>query len=242
MTLGRFANRLTEALLRSADYRETTQAGRAEPEVPHYVITISREAGALGSSVARAAGDILGWPVYDQELLNKIGHHMGTQIDMLQLIDEKPVNWLEQSVVNLVSDYNLSHDSYMVHLIAIVRALAEQGHCILVGRGANFLSPSDRTLRVRLVGERKDRIARMQESLKLTEKAATRWVETKDRERRDFVRLNFGQQVEDAHLYDLVLNTSRLSVPECARLIVTQLHAAQQRPQSVQVPSPVGVS
>ena len=41
---------------------------------PKLCITISREAGARGSTVARLVGKKLGWTVYDQELLEYIAH------------------------------------------------------------------------------------------------------------------------------------------------------------------------
>jgi cytidylate kinase len=218
---------LAEVLLRASQYQEVS-GGPREP-TPSYLITISREAGALGTSVARAVGKLLGWPVYDRELLEHIGKEMGTQADILKAIDEKPISWLEECVLNLVAEYNLSHDSYMIHLLATLRGLAEQGNGVIVGRGANFVVPRETTLNVRLVADRKDRVANLQRLLDLPEKEASRWEEKTNRERHDFVRRHFGQDVGDPHLYDLVLNTSRWSVDECAEVIVGALNRLQAR-------------
>jgi len=226
------ASRLSEILLeslgtvvRADDYKEQKKSGDTGPR--HNVITISREAGAKGTTIARAVGKLLGWPVYDHELLDRVGKEMGTHVDLVKLVDEKPMSWLEQCVVSLVSEYNLSHDSYMVHLIATVRALGEEGNCVIVGRGANLILPHNQTLNVRLVGNLKNRIAHIQDKLKLSDKEAARWVEKTNKQRHDFVHNHFGKDVADLSNYDLGLNTSRLGVAECADTIVTTLHRLQ---------------
>jgi len=220
-------------LLQGTDYKENQRPARTAPL--RHVITISREAGALGTTVARAVGERLGWPTYDHEMLDRVGKEMGLHVDMVKLIDEKPMSWLEECIVNLVSQYNLSHDKYMVRLTAIIRSLGEQGNCVIVGRGANFLLPGETTLNVRLVGARKDRVAHMQRKLNLSEKEAARWVEKTDSQRHDFIKGHFGKEVDHPLLYDLVLNTSRLSADDCAEVIIAALHRIQAR-------KPAGVS
>jgi len=96
MNRRRLSERLAEILLRASEYKELSGRAAPEPPAPHYLITISREPGALGTTVARAVGKLLGWPIYDRELLDRIGKEMGTQGDVLELIDEKPMSWLEE--------------------------------------------------------------------------------------------------------------------------------------------------
>jgi len=229
MNASKLSEYVVGALVQANKYKELSKKEAGEPPLLHDMITLSREPGAQGTTVARAVGKLLGWPVYDHELLDYIGKEMGTQVNVLKLIDEKPMSWLEQCVVDLVSEYNLSQDSYMVHLIATLRGLAQQGHCVIVGRGANFVLPHDTTLNVRLVANLKHRIANIQQGKQLPEKEAARWVEKTDRERHDFVKRHFGKEVGDPHLYDLVLNSARLSVDECADVIVSTLHRLQAR-------------
>jgi len=223
---------LAAALVRASDYKDRYPHEGAESKAEPITITISREPGAQGASVGRAVGQLLGWPVYDHELLDRIGKEMGTHVDMLKLIDEKPVGWLEQAVVSAISKHNLNQDSYMVHLVATVRGLAQTGHCIIVGRGATFILPGDSTLKVRLVADHKDRVANIKRTLNLSDKEATRWVEKTQHERHDFVKRHFGKDATDPHLYNLVLNSSRLSIEECAEIIAATLLRLQSRQQA----------
>ncbi len=227
MTQKSLSDSLVAALARIPDHEHQVVAERAYPHP--FSIAISREPGSKGTEVAREVGRRLGWAVYDQELVDVVAQEMGMQVDMLRLMDEKPMSWLEQCVVTMVSQYNLNHDSYMVHLIAAVRSLGQRGHCVIVGRGANFLLPPAETLHVRLVGDLAHRIAHVRRLRGLTEKEAKRWVDKTAHEREDFTRKYFGKDVTDPHQYDVLVNTSRLTVPECAEVIVEGLQRLEAR-------------
>jgi hypothetical protein len=54
-----------------------------------------------------------------------------------------------------------------------------------------------------------------------------RRVRVTDRERSDFIEDHFREDPSDPRSYDLVLNTSRLSLSSCASLVVETLHQLQ---------------
>jgi len=122
--------------------------------------------------------------------------------------------------------------AYLYHLSKVVLALAAHGDCILVGRGVAQFLPPERTLRVRLVAPLANRIAAMQERTGLGREEAARRVATTDQDRTKFVRENLHKDPADPTLYDLVLNTARLSVEECAELIEQTLRCFQARKPS----------
>jgi len=235
MNPSELSEHVAATLLQAGEYRELSGRAAKEPTGRRYVITISREAGAQGTSVARAVGKRLSWQVYDGELLDRVAKEMGSEVNVLHLIDEKPVSWLLECIQSLAAQYHLSQDSYMVHLIATVRSLAQQGNCVIVGRGANFMLPHDTSLNVRLVAGHKDRVATLQRLRQVPEKEAARLEEQIGRERFDFVKRRFGKDVNDPHFYDLVLNTSHLSVDDCAEVIVAALRRLEARKHSAKL-------
>jgi hypothetical protein len=184
-------------------------------------IAISREAGAPGVEIGEAAGERLGWPVYDREVLEMIAQKAGLRAELLESMDEHDPNWLVDALAGLGTAAALHSASYVHHLIRVVAALAARGGCIIVGRGATALLPPSTTLRVRVVADYKDRIARSARKFKLTTAEAAERVKRVDYERRHFVANHFHRDVADSHNFDLVLNASRLDVPTCASLIVT---------------------
>src|SRR5262245_25448693 len=69
-----------------------------------FCITVSREAGARGSTVARLVGQKIGWTVYDQELLEYIAHEMHLRASVLESLEEKDFDWSHQWLAKLLEN------------------------------------------------------------------------------------------------------------------------------------------
>jgi cytidylate kinase len=187
-------------------------------------VAISRESGAWGGSVAREVGAQLDWPVYDRELLEKISEETGLQTELLKSLDEQEGHRAAEWLRSLFGAVTVSSAHYGRQLLKTVTALAAHGHCVVVGRGAALVLPESSTLRVRLVAPRKTRAERERAKLDLADDAAgVSHVDKIDALRAEFVRSHFHKDVTDVHHYDMVLNTARFSVSQCAELIVAAL-------------------
>ncbi len=219
---------LAEALVRSQTAAGPPTAPGAGGRPP-LTITISREAGALGSSVAAEVGRRLSWPVYDRNILDRIAEELRRPPSQLEGVDERPASWLGECLSCLLDRYHVASDAYLKYLFTVVRGLGAGGRCVIVGRGANFLLPEETTLRVRLVAREEDRIQVVARRLGLANGDAAAWVGKVERERRAFVRSYFGEDVADPLHYDLVLNMSRLSVEEAAGVITETLRRLETR-------------
>jgi hypothetical protein len=199
-----------------------------------FTVALSREVGTQGPSVAQEVGRLLGWHVYDHELLESIAQDMGVRTDLVESVDEREQGWLVETLgaflsgpVKSDSSFLASESAYVHHLLETVLALGIHGECVIVGRGAAFILPAATTLRVRLVGPVRERITALSRKLGISEPEAARQVRTIDRERTDFVQDHFFKDPSDPRNYDLVLNASRLSVAQSAELIVETLHRVQ---------------
>ncbi len=156
-----------EHLCRYWETQSTAAASReTPPPSPRFTIALSREAGAMGTSIARETGKRLGWLVYDDELLAKIAQDMGVRAALLKSVDERSLSWItevfEASMPTRDTgdwDSPPSESAYAHHLIKTVLALGTHGECVIVGRGAAFILPAETTLRVRLVGKLRERVA-----------------------------------------------------------------------------------
>ena len=119
--------------------------------------------------------------------------------------------------------------TYFRRLLKLLLALGARGQCVIVGRGAMIVLPVDTTLRVRVVASHEDRVALIGRERGLNPTEAARYVESTDRERSRFIRQHFHKDLTDPLLYDLVLNASRLSVEECAGIVIETLLRLQAR-------------
>src|SRR5437867_9399355 len=177
---------------------ERQEADRGAGYLPtRLCITVSREAGARGATVARLVGQKLGWSVYDQELLEYIAHEMHLRASVLESLDEKAFSWAHDWLAALLEDQWQNQDAYIVHLTKVVLAIGMHGEAIVVGRGAGCILPRDRSLNVRIIGKDGDRIAFLSQIERLTPQEAERYMRETDEQRKKFVRDYFNRDNSD---------------------------------------------
>ena len=230
---------VTHLLHRRAETLEHLLSYRIEPEitaqptataVDPFTIALSREVGTPALEVARQIGGLLGWAVYDREVPARIASDLHVPAAIVEEVDERRQSWLLDCIESFASPCHLSESRYFRHLLSVVRSLGEQGRCVIVGHGAEFILPPRSTLRVRLVGNREDRIADFARRFHVDHwKAANKLHET-SRERSLFLREHFHVDPAQPRNYDLVLNCSQWSPSDCADFILRALHhkAAEQ--------------
>jgi cytidylate kinase len=221
--------RLTEAVARSHEYEQSRPGPRGPQTKTPFTIALAREAGTPGTTVARTVGERLGWSVYDQELVERIAQDLKVRPALLESVDERHHSWLLEIVEAFGSRPGVSESGYVYRMVQTVAALASHGKCVLVGRGAAMVLPRETTLRVRLVGDRADRIEATRLRLGLAQAEAERWVDETEQARFRFVQAHLRKDVRDPVHYDLILNTSRWSVAECADFIVDALRRLESR-------------
>src|SRR5688572_12633128 len=194
------ANPQIESLLasvRAGEYLQEHGATQSCPKQPAPFITISRQAGAGGRTLARALERRLNevdpgerpWTTWDKELVQKVAidqHIPASLIESLESEVARP-SWLEEFLAALgTSGGGADLDEYQLfRRVAItVRTLALVGRCILIGRGGVYAtSDLPGGIHVRLVAPLAHRIAHMAKLRNLSEKDAANEVHRIDRER-----------------------------------------------------------
>jgi cytidylate kinase len=184
------------------------ESGRSTVQAVRYV-TISREAGADGETVARLVGERLGWQVYDKNLLDQVAQRYKEPRLMLDLVDETESNWVYDILGTWMDRRIIPHEKYAVQVSRLIRILARTGNAVFVGRGAQFVLPRSTTFAVRIVAPEAFRAQRVRQRRNTASQEALDWIHRTDRGRREFIRRFFRQDVNDPHLYDLVVNVEQ---------------------------------
>lgn len=183
-------------------------------------VAISREAGAGGSPVGQIVGRMLGWEVLDRNILDRVAQRYKLSRPLLEMVDETRANWAFDVLGTWLDPKLIPHEKYVIHLGHVVLAAACQASAVYVGRGVQFLLPKDRGLSVRIIASEAYRTQRIAERENLTQKQARLKMLNVDNGRRAFVRRFFHHDIDNAHLYDIVLNVERLGPTATAECIV----------------------
>jgi cytidylate kinase len=175
------------------------------------IVAISPTTGSLGDEIGREVARALGHEFADREIIEKAATRFGEGVmDLAHATEEKPTLW-ERFI-----DPNRR---YMTYVEAIVLEMAGRDNVVLAGRGAVFLLTKMRhVLRVRVTASERVRAARVEEQ-GVVHAAAADLVRQSDNELGARVRYLYHVDWNDPLLYDLVINTDRMTVAEGAAVI-----------------------
>ena len=219
---------------------------------PPFSITISRETGAGGLTIAKLLSLRLAnaeetaatspWAVFDLNLAKQVleDHKLTPNLERFMVEDARlPVTAIVEEVLGL----HPSAWTMVQYTTQTILRLAGLGHTIIVGRGGNVITARlPGMLHVRLVAPVAIRIRRAAEYYHLSEVEAAKFVREQDHARRRYLRRYFNAGIDDPTLYDVTLNTGRLgfaTAVECIARLVWQLHQGRNFkniPDQVQSP------
>lgn len=193
------------------------QSGKSEQDV---VVTISRQAGAGGSEIARRLGEAFKMDLIGRQLIQHVAKSARMSTRVVEFLDEKAVSRIEAMINSLFATRHLSSDVYFRHLTRVIATIGEHGNAIVVGRGAHLLLPKEKTLRLRFIAPRDCRIGYFMKSRNMTRQEAVKYVEQRDADRAGFIEKYFKTEADDPSHFDLVVNTEMAGI-EGAFLIVS---------------------
>lgn len=182
------------------------------------IITVEREYGAGGSLVAAELARRMGWQLLDQQLTCEIAKIASVEESAVACREEKcdpllhrlaKVFWRGSYERSLpISDDKIFDADELVELAhRVIERKAEEGNCVIVGRGAPYiLRARPDAFHVFVYGSRDKKIDRLVR-LKMREKDAVEMVDTIDKERAAFVRKYFNAEWPCRRLYHLMLNS-----------------------------------
>jgi cytidylate kinase len=205
---------------------------KEKPGVPpaRPFVTISREAGAGGRSIANKVADILNkqpqgapWTVFDKNIVEIVLKEHDLPERMSQYMTESAVSSVKDYVGELLGLHPAT-DTLVKKTNSTIVALAKMGNAVIVGRGGNCLTRGlESGFHVRLVAPLDARSERIQEFRNVDQKESMELVKRIDEDRKKYVREYFEEDIDDALAYHCVLNTFLLSYSGTAELIANRV-------------------
>jgi cytidylate kinase len=196
---------------------------RGEQDLP--CVTISKEIGSQGVELAHRLASRLHWQVFDKELVEYIANNAHVRRNVVELFDQKTQSEIETWVRTLLDRHALASDKYFKHLISVITTIGEHGRAVVLGRGANFILPPEKALRLKIVAPLENRIDYTVKQLGVSKKEAKKIVSQADKERSAFIRRFFHHKAEDPLNYDLVLNLGSLDLKVAEEIALQALKA-----------------
>ncbi len=191
------------------------------------IITISRQFGSGGRTIAKKVADELGFNYYDKEIIDHVAVETGFSKEYIEERGEHApgktilsYGFEPQGVPGIMNGMSAADYLWSIQRQVILKIAEEDKPCVIVGRCADFiLKEFDGVFNVFIHADmdfRKERIVKLYgESEKKPEK---RLIE-KDKKRKTNYKYYTGQEWGDSVNYDLSLDSSFFGVDKCAEII-----------------------
>ena len=195
------------------------------------IITIGREFGSGGHEIGLKLADALGVPFYDKLLVSMVAEEGEFAQEFLDEMDEK-VDIHIAPFLATRSSYSIYQqpmsDRIFFRQAEIIRKLAAEGPCVIVGRCADYvLAGRDDVLRIFLYGDLDDRVARKGKMLDLEGDALKKHVVNTDKKRARYYRHYTGLKWGEKENYDLCINTGRTGIEGAVAAIRAFIEAGE---------------
>jgi cytidylate kinase len=199
------------------------------------VITISREFGSGGRSIGKLVAEKLGIAFYDQKLIEKAVEETGFSHEFIQEAGEYASSTSKLLFnMSLASSYPSigvpsNYDKIYVAQNNIIRSLAEEAPCVIVGRCADYIL-RDRTdcLNVFVHADKEFRKKHVLENYgELKEQSVEKRLEEKDKKRQLYYKHYTGKTWGEAQNYHISVDVGVVGIERAADWIVELFNAEE---------------
>lgn len=213
------------------------------------VITISREYGSGGGEIGRHIAKILGYDCVDKELITEVAKRANVSESEVEKLDEKgedPIIYFlkelfgedePQTVFQYPNEHKddkeskeiqkkeresniFNRDQQLRLFQSVIESVWERDNAVIIGRKANvILADKPNTLRARVIAPLDKRLKRIMQIEQLSRDDALRLINETDEHRERYAKQYYDVDWDDPELYDIVINTAKLTEEAAAYLI-----------------------
>lgn len=203
------------------------------------VITVSRELGSGGRTIGRKLAQKLNIRYSDKELIHGLQEKFHLTTSGIEKLKGQKKNWFNDFIqlvapapqadllVDPASQYikefraDLTTDDIHEAEVEIIRAIAEEGPCVIAGRSAFFvLQDHANKVDVFVTASMEHRIERVVRKQGLTREQAIEVIERVDKMRDNYVKRYTGKSRYDARNYNITLNMDNITEDEAVDIIL----------------------
>lgn len=178
------------------------------------LITLTQNIGSGGVAIAKRVAEQLNVELFDDGRLEAEAREMGIRAEDLKSLDESAPGLFDRIL-------GQKPDMYLDLMEAVVYKVARHGKGVIIGHGSQMLLRDfGCALHIRIHSPEIQRINNLMEENNLSRKAVKRLILKSDSQRNGFFKFAFHMDLNNPSLYDLVINTQKISHETATRFIV----------------------
>lgn len=189
------------------------------------IITISREFGSGGHEIGKLVAKKLGISFFDKELIQFTAEEGGFTQEYIKKNEQRLASTLAYTLYDLNYAYcdevKPPLDALFMVQSKVIREIAEQGACVIVGRCANYILKNHKNcFNVFVQANMPFRKNRALNNYGISFDNSDKILDKTDRERENYCKRFTGRSWKDIQSYHLVIDSSSVGIEIAADLIV----------------------
>lgn len=203
----------------------------------NFAITVSRGYGSGGKIVGKALAEALNIDFVDRELLQMASEESGINETLFNAADENEKfkgglffkkHVYRGGIITPEEDGFTSNENLFNYQAKVLKQLIEKESFVVMGRAANYvLKDYPNVVSVNIQAPYEFCVKMTMETMKVGEKDARRYVNNITKYRKEYYEYYSGADWNDPLGYDLSLNSARVGVDNCVRVIIGYLKLKQ---------------
>ena len=186
-----------------------------------YVVTVARQFGSMGRTIAKQMAEKLGIEFYDRDIVEETAKRMGLPVSVISQKEENANSIYFKRQYPLGMGVSNMQDEIFSIQKNIIEDLAKKESCIIVGRCAeSILADWKNHLRVYIYAPYEKRLKNCTEILKMEEKTARKMIREVDRSRELYHRRYCPEYTDAFSNRDLLIDSSRFGIEKTAEILV----------------------
>ena len=176
------------------------------------IITISRGCFSHGQMLAEKVAEKLGYECVSREILVEAAH--------LFNVSEKKLLKSLHDAPTILERITHGKTKYLAQFQAALLEYVKEDNIVYHGHAGHLLLTGiPGVLKIRVLAEKEDRIALLQQKQTISRKEASTVIESEDRNRMDWTRYLYKTDMNDPWLYDIVIKIGLLTIDDACEII-----------------------
>lgn len=187
-----------------------------------YVVTISRQFGSMGRTIAQKMSEKLGIEYLDRDIVEETAKRMGATVKDISNAEESVGTiFLRKKYLFNMGIYNMTDEIFAVQK-NIIRDLASKQSCIIVGRCADsILQDFENHLSVYVYAPYEQRVYNCTHELMMDEKKARKTIKEVDIARENYQKKYCPEVSSVFDHKDIMIDSSRFGIEGTADILVS---------------------
>lgn len=201
------------------------------------IITLSRGSFSHGKEIAEKVAETLGYECISREILVEASRYF--KVPELRLTESL------RDAPSILERVTRGKEKYLKYIQAALLERVRKDNVVYHGHAGHlFLPQISHVIKVRVIADMAERIAYLQKSQPMSESEARAYLENGDRERALWTRYLFDKEINDASLYDIVINIAVLKIDDACDIVCNMARSERFKatPESMQALHDLAIS